>query len=92
MAGTAAPPSPDAPTPPSPTDPAAADAPRRRRQGRVVVGLLLSFLGLFFATLLLPASPGALLAALPTAAVALFVLWVGGVVLGSARGLGARAR
>ena len=74
---------PSAPTPKAQV----ADAGRRRRQRRVVGGVFLTFAGLLFASLLLPTSPAALAASLPIAALALLVLWGGGLLLGSARGI-----
>jgi hypothetical protein len=65
----------------------------RRRQGIVVVGLLLTFLGLFLASRLLPTDPGALTALLPAAAAGLVALWLGGILLGnSVRPFGRRRR
>lgn len=54
----------------------------------MVGGVLLTFAGLLFASLLLPTSPSALASSLPVAAVALFVLWLGGLLLGASRGGG----
>jgi len=68
----------------TPTDPAA-ESERVRRQRRVVVGLLLTFLGLLLALGLLPTAPGALLAAIPVLGAALLAVWVGGILLGLGR-------
>ncbi|MCI4363635.1 MAG: hypothetical protein L3K13_04950 [Thermoplasmata archaeon] len=55
----------------------------RRRQRRVMAGLLLTFVGVLALGAILPVGPGALLHAVPFAAVALLGLWVGGILLGS---------
>ena len=70
------------------SDRADQEARRRRRQGTVLAGLLLSFLGLFLVTLLLPVGTGALDHALPVVGAGLLCLWVGGILLG--RGSGGR--
>jgi hypothetical protein len=56
----------------------------------VLVGLLLSFIGLFLVSLLLPTGSGALDRAIPIVGVGLLSLWIGGIVLG--RGSGTRGR
>jgi hypothetical protein len=62
-------------------------ASRRRRRPltrseRIGLGLVLTLLGLFLLSYLLPVSPAGLARALPVAAVGLLALWVGGIFLG----------
>jgi hypothetical protein len=59
------------------------DPQNRRRQKVVVVGLFLTFLGLFAAALELPVAPVALEHAIPGVAVGLLALWIGGILLGN---------
>jgi hypothetical protein len=63
---------------PPPVDPE-----NRRRQKAVVVGLVLTFIGLFAAAIELPVAPVALEHAIPGAAVGLLALWIGGILLGN---------
>lgn len=72
--------------PVEPTPEAAAEARRVRRQRRVVVGLLLTFFGLFLFVYLLPVAPGALAHLLPVAAGGALALWVGGILMGMGMG------
>jgi hypothetical protein len=79
------------------TGPAAAPAAERtpaeqRRQAEVVLGLLLTIVGLFLASTLLPVGPAALAAALPKVGIALVTVWIGGVLLGGGAGLRRRRR
>jgi hypothetical protein len=57
---------------------------RRRlsRPARIGLGLLLTLVGLFFLVLLFPTAPGPLESELPFAAVGIFALWVGGILMG----------
>ena len=64
------------------------DRRRVRRQGLVVLGVMLTFVGLALVALLLPSAPGALATALPIAALAALGLWFGGILLG--RGMASR--
>jgi hypothetical protein len=64
---------------------ALAERERIRRQSRVVVGLLLTFLGLALALGLLPSDEGGLWWALPLLGAALLSVWFGGILLGAAR-------
>jgi hypothetical protein len=57
--------------------------PVRRRQRRVMLGLLLTLIGVLALGAILPLAPDALVRAAPFAAVALVGLWVGGILLGS---------
>ncbi len=77
-------------TPGEATRSSAAETARQRRQGTVLAGLLLSFLGLFLVTLLLPVGSGALDRAIPVVGAGLLCLWIGGILLG--RGSGRRGR
>jgi hypothetical protein len=63
--------------------PAPIDPVQRRRQKVVLVGLFLTFVGLFAASLEIPVEPSALLRTLPPIAVGLLALWVGGILLGN---------
>ncbi|MCI4335023.1 MAG: hypothetical protein L3K04_05305 [Thermoplasmata archaeon] len=72
-------------------DAAAAEKSSRARQRRVMLGLLLTFIGALAFWLILPVPAAALLRATPLAAVAVLGLWVGGILLGSARS-GAKSR
>ncbi len=56
--------------------------PRRSKQARIGVGLLLTLVGLFFLVLLFPTSPSGLARTLPLAAVGIVALWVGGILMG----------
>ncbi len=56
--------------------------PRLSKNAKIGLGLLLTFLGLFFLTLLFPTAPGPLDRALPVAAVGVVALWVGGILMG----------
>jgi 4-amino-4-deoxy-L-arabinose transferase-like glycosyltransferase len=62
------------------------DRARRRRQGTVVVGLLLTCFGVLLAAGALPIAPGALDRALLLVGGAVFFAWVGGVLMGRASG------
>ncbi|HEY6239133.1 MAG TPA: hypothetical protein VIZ68_08120 [Thermoplasmata archaeon] len=64
---------------------ALAEAERVRRQSRVVVGLLLTFLGLALALGLLPTAEGGLGWAIPLLGTALLSVWFGGILLGAGR-------
>lgn len=74
----------------NPTVPSAAPAPRARRgmtrNQSIGLGLLFSFVGLFLLILLLPTDPAQFAHILPIAAAGILVLWVGGILLGRARG------
>ncbi len=60
----------------------AARPPRLSRQGKVVVGVLLTLVGLFFLGGTLPSAPSALARALTVAGVGIVTLWLGGIFLG----------
>jgi len=66
--------------PPAPTR-----APRRRglsKSARIGLGLLLTFVGLFLLSILLPTAPGQFAHLLPIAAAGMVLLWVGGILMG----------
>jgi hypothetical protein len=60
--------------------------PRGRRvlskSAKIGIGLLLTLVGLFLLTLLLPTDPGRLETLLPVAGAGILALWVGGVLMG----------
>jgi hypothetical protein len=56
----------------------------RRRQGLVLLGLLLSLGGFALVGYALPINEAALLRALPILGSAALLLWVGGIVMGTA--------
>ena len=63
------------------------EAGRRRRppvsrSTKIGIGLLLTLVGLFLLTLLLPTDPGRLSSLLPVAAAGIVALWVGGILMG----------
>ncbi|MCI4350727.1 MAG: hypothetical protein L3K15_04365 [Thermoplasmata archaeon] len=58
----------------------------RRRQGLVLLGLLLSLVGFALIGYALPVSEPALLRMLPLLGAAAVFLWVGGIVMGTAFG------
>jgi hypothetical protein len=70
------------------SEPPALPAPRRSRRPRlsknqkIGVGLLLTLVGIFAITYLLPTAPGQLGYALAVAAVGIVALWVGGIMMG----------
>ncbi|MGA8543131.1 MAG: hypothetical protein WB947_06310 [Thermoplasmata archaeon] len=65
--------------PPSP----AARVPSRFTRGQKIgLGLLLTIVGLFLLSALLPTAPGKLGFALAVAAVGILSLWVGGILMG----------
>jgi hypothetical protein len=69
---------------PAPIDPAP-PALRRRglsKAGKIGLGLLFTFVGLFLVSILLPTAPGQFARLLPVAAVGLALLWVGGILMG----------
>jgi hypothetical protein len=49
---------------------------------KIGVGLLLTLVGLFLLTLLLPTDPGRLSTLLPVAGAGIVALWVGGILMG----------
>jgi len=62
-------------------------APRRRRGGltrvqKIGLGLLLTLVGLFLLSILLPTAPGEQAKFLPVAGVGIVALWVGGILMG----------
>jgi hypothetical protein len=59
------------------------DPSNRRRQKVVLMGLFLTFVGLFAAGLEVPSDPSALVRTLPPIAIGLLALWVGGILLGN---------
>ncbi len=61
---------------------AARRRPRLSKNQKIGLGLLLTFVGLWLVSGLLPTSPGALARTLPLAAGAIVALWVGGILLG----------
>ncbi len=71
------------PSPPARADPETA---RRRRQGRVLFGLALTFLGLFLAAAELPTSGAALSRGIAILGAALLAVWVGGLLMGASAG------
>ncbi len=54
-----------------------------RRQRLVMVGLVLTFVGLFALGFSLPLGAGTLARILPLAAVGFLALWIGGILLGN---------
>ena len=60
-----------------------ADRLRRRRQGTVFLGLLLTFVAIFLLAILLPTDAGLLVRETPIVAAGLVALWLGGVLMGS---------
>ncbi len=70
--------------------PTAQDAPTRARRRRrplsknekIGLGLLLTFLGLFLLSDLIPTAPGSLGRILPVAAAGVVALWIGGILMG----------
>jgi len=52
------------------------------RSTKIGIGLLLTLVGLFLLTLLLPTDPGRLSSLLPVAAAGIVALWVGGILMG----------
>jgi hypothetical protein len=56
--------------------------PALSRSAKIGLGLLLTLVGLFLLTLLLPTDPGRLATLLPVAAGGLLALWVGGILMG----------
>jgi hypothetical protein len=68
----------------------ASDSPpaaRRRRRAlskstKIGLGLLLTLLGLFLLSILLPTAPGRFAYVLPVAAAGMLVLWMGGIWMG----------
>ncbi len=63
-----------------------ADRVRRRRQGRVFLGLALTFVGLFLAAAELPTSGTALSQGIALLGAALLAVWVGGLLMGASSG------
>ncbi|MCI4331008.1 MAG: hypothetical protein L3K19_04090 [Thermoplasmata archaeon] len=63
---------------------------RRRRQGTVVAGLLLTLAGLYALIAILPSDPVALNHDLPYLGAGIIALWVGGILLGLGKGKGRR--
>lgn len=64
---------------------AARSRPARRplsKSAKVGLGLLLSFVGLFLLSILLPTAPGKFGVILPVAAAGMLLLWVGGILMG----------
>ena len=64
----------------------AAERRRLARQWRVVVGLLLTFGGLFLVVGVLPVAADPLVRELPLVGAGLLTLWVGGILMGFAMG------
>jgi hypothetical protein len=62
--------------------PAVAPRPRLSRTEKIGLGLLLTFVGLFLLSDLLPSAPGKLLPILPLAGAGMLALWVGGILMG----------
>jgi len=65
----------------------ASPATRRRRAPlskatKIGVGLLLTFLGLFLLSILLPTAPGKFSTILPVAGAGMLLLWMGGIWMG----------
>jgi hypothetical protein len=63
------------------------DRPRPRRRPlskatKIGVGLLLTFVGLFLLSVLLPTAPGKFAYVLPVAGVGMLLLWMGGIWMG----------
>ena len=74
------------------TDSGPPESRRVRRQGAILVGVLLTFTGLGLLALLIPSDPSGLARALPLAAGVVLALWAGGLLLGRAMGQRARRR
>lgn len=56
--------------------------PKLSRTTKIGLGLLLTLVGLFLLTLLLPTDPSRLATLLPVAGVGIVALWVGGILMG----------
>ncbi|MCI4343287.1 MAG: hypothetical protein L3J92_04120 [Thermoplasmata archaeon] len=56
-------------------------APLTKNQ-KIGLGLLLTFVGLFLLSILLPTAPGRFSTILPVAAAGMLLLWVGGIWMG----------
>jgi hypothetical protein len=56
--------------------------PRLSKTAKIGLGLLLTFVGLFLLSDLLPSAPAHLLAVLPLAGAGMLALWVGGILMG----------
>ncbi len=52
------------------------------RSGKVGLGLLFTFVGLFLLSILLPTAPGKFGEILPVAGAGMMLLWVGGILMG----------
>ncbi len=52
------------------------------KSARIGVGLLLTFIGLFLLSILLPTAPGRFSTILPVAGVGMVLLWLGGIFMG----------
>jgi len=52
------------------------------RSTKIGLGLLMTLVGLFLLTLLLPTDPGRLSTLLPVAGAGIVALWVGGILMG----------
>lgn len=59
-----------------------ADRRRARRQGGVVAGLFLTFVGAFLVSLEFPVGPSALEHTVPEIGAGLVALWLGGILMG----------
>lgn len=68
----------------SPRGPAVSPSrrPRLSKNGKIGLGLLLTFLGLFLLSALLPTGAGTLARDLPLATAGIVALWVGGILMG----------
>lgn len=56
--------------------------PRFSKATKVLLGLLLTLVGLFLLSVLIPTAPGRLLTALPVAAAGIAAVWIGGILMG----------
>lgn len=79
------------PPPGSPTTPGSVEY-SRRRQRWVMLGLLLTIIGLILVALLFPSDPQAVTSDLPYIAAGLVALWVGGILMGLGMGMRVRQR
>jgi hypothetical protein len=68
------------------TPDASPSAPSRRRplskNQKIGLGLLLTFIGLFLLSILLPTAPGNFSTILPVAGLGMLLLWLGGIWMG----------
>jgi hypothetical protein len=62
--------------------PDAPPRPRLSKNAKIGIGLLLTIVGLFLLSVLLPTAPGKLGTILPVAAAGMVAVWIGGILMG----------